>query len=238
MEGKEARAPSLIFLMLLQAILPPSGHVAHAAGAALAPAMFIFGDSLIDNGNNNWLPSIAKANYAPYGIDVGFPSGRFCNGLTVVDYGAQELGLPFAPPYLSPTSKGVKILRGLNYASAAAGILDETGRHYGARVSFNKQILLFQKTVSMELPLLIQDPAALSQYLAKSIFVINLGSNDYINNYLLPNLYTSSRNFDGDAFADLLVRTFSQQLTVSNPRAGTTHKSFIHAYKFTTSQQL
>ena len=31
----------------------------------MVPALFIFGDSLIDNGNNNDLPSFAKANYFP-----------------------------------------------------------------------------------------------------------------------------------------------------------------------------
>lgn len=44
------------------------------------PAMFMFGDSLVDNGNNNYyLSSLAKANYYPYGID--FFQGltqRFC----------------------------------------------------------------------------------------------------------------------------------------------------------------
>lgn len=50
------------------------------------PAMFVFGDSLIDNGNNNDLPSFAKANYFPYGIDFnGGPTGRFSNGYTMVD---------------------------------------------------------------------------------------------------------------------------------------------------------
>lgn len=56
-----------------------------SSGTAAAPAMFIFGDSLVDNGNNNFIPSIARANYFPYGIDLGAPTGRFCNGLTVVD---------------------------------------------------------------------------------------------------------------------------------------------------------
>ena len=52
----------------------------------LVPAMFVFGDSLIDNGNNNNLPSFAKANYFPYGIDfAGGPTGRFSNGYTIVD---------------------------------------------------------------------------------------------------------------------------------------------------------
>ncbi|KMZ58456.1 hypothetical protein ZOSMA_76G00120 [Zostera marina] len=50
------------------------------------PCFFAFGDSLVDNGNNNEMASIARANYAPYGIDFpGGATGRFCNGKTTVD---------------------------------------------------------------------------------------------------------------------------------------------------------
>lgn len=50
------------------------------------PCFFIFGDSLVDNGNNNRLVTLSRANYRPYGID--FPqgvTGRFTNGRTYVD---------------------------------------------------------------------------------------------------------------------------------------------------------
>lgn len=50
------------------------------------PGFFIFGDSLVDNGNNNGILTLARANYRPYGID--FPqgtTGRFTNGRTYVD---------------------------------------------------------------------------------------------------------------------------------------------------------
>ncbi|KAK8959311.1 GDSL esterase/lipase [Platanthera guangdongensis] len=33
------------------------------------PCFFIFGDSLVDNGNNNGLLTLARANYMPYGVD-------------------------------------------------------------------------------------------------------------------------------------------------------------------------
>lgn len=56
------------------------------AGTPQVSAIFAFGDSLTDPGNNNYLNSFAKANYLPYGIDLYGPSGRFCNGKTVVDY--------------------------------------------------------------------------------------------------------------------------------------------------------
>lgn len=60
------------------------------------PCFFIFGDSLVDNGNNNGILTLARANYRPYGID--FPqgtTGRFTNGRTFVD----ALG-KLTPPYM------------------------------------------------------------------------------------------------------------------------------------------
>ncbi|XP_019084193.1 PREDICTED: GDSL esterase/lipase 7-like [Camelina sativa] len=161
----------------------------------LAPAFFVFGDSLVDSGNNNYIPTLARANYFPYGIDFGFPTGRFCNGRTVVDYGATYLGLPLVPPYLSPLSIGQNSLRGVNYASAAAGILDETGQHYGARTTFNGQISQFEITIELHLRRFFQNPADLRKYLAKSIIGINIGSNDYINNYLMPERYSTSQTY-------------------------------------------
>lgn len=40
------------------------------------------------------------------------------------------LGLPFAPPFTDPSMSDPQIFQGVNYASAAAGILDETGKEY------------------------------------------------------------------------------------------------------------
>ena len=72
-----------------------------AAAAARAdpqvPCYFIFGDSLVDNGNNNYIVSLARANYPPYGIDfAGGPSGRFTNGLTTVDVIGKQPAVPAA----------------------------------------------------------------------------------------------------------------------------------------------
>lgn len=89
-----AVAACMLFLIsnvssLDQEVLPKSdrrGGIGGGKGSSLVPAMFVFGDSLIDNGNNNGLPTFARANYYPYGIDFrSGPTGRFCNGLTIVD---------------------------------------------------------------------------------------------------------------------------------------------------------
>lgn len=43
----------------------------------------------------------------------------------------QELGLEnFTPPCMAPTTVGSVILQGVNYASGAGGILDETGKFF------------------------------------------------------------------------------------------------------------
>lgn len=49
--------------------------------------LFVFGDSLVEVGNNNFLNTIARANYFPYGIDFSRGStGRFSNGKSLIDF--------------------------------------------------------------------------------------------------------------------------------------------------------
>ena len=52
-------------------------------------ASFIFGYSLVDAGNNNYLSTLSKANIPPNGIDFkatgGNPTGRYTNGRTIGD---------------------------------------------------------------------------------------------------------------------------------------------------------
>ncbi|CAI0470890.1 unnamed protein product [Linum tenue] len=97
---------------------------------AQVPCFFIFGDSLVDNGNNNGMLTLARANYRPYGID--FPlgaTGRFTNGQTYVDALARLLGFRnFIPPFARARAPR-EVLRGVNFASGAAGIREETGNN-------------------------------------------------------------------------------------------------------------
>lgn len=50
-------------------------------------ALFVFGDSLVDSGNNNFLATTARADSPPYGIDypTHIATGRFSNGLNIPD---------------------------------------------------------------------------------------------------------------------------------------------------------
>ncbi|XP_050215571.1 GDSL esterase/lipase At1g71691-like [Mercurialis annua] len=189
--------------------IDPFGPQGGVRRREMVPAMFIFGDSLIDNGNNNNLPSLAKANYFPYGIDFnGGPTGRFSNGYTMVDQIAEMLGLPLIPAFSE--ASGDEVLHGVNYASAAAGILDITGRNFVGRIPFNQQISNFQTTLNQ-----ITDnlgAVEVAKAIGQSIFFVGMGSNDYLNNYLMPN-YPTKNQYNGLQYADLLVQQYTRQLT-------------------------
>ncbi|MCD9644857.1 hypothetical protein HAX54_033370 [Datura stramonium] len=175
---------------------------------ALVPALFAFGDSLIDSGNNNHLFSFAKANYFPYGIDFGGPTGRFSNGYTILDQIANLLGLPLLPPY-SELFNADKMRYGVNYASAAAGILDITGFHFVERIPFTYQIKNFENTLVS----LIKNMSApvVREAIPKCMFFVGMGSNDYLNNYIMP-VYFSQDQYSPQKFAELLIHHYKDQL--------------------------
>ncbi|CAN1230654.1 GDSL esterase/lipase At5g37690 [Linum perenne] len=90
---------------------------------------FVFGDSLTEVGNNNHFQySLARSDYPWYGVDFpgGQATGRFTNGRTI----AEKLGVESPPPYLSLSRTDDKLLKGVNYASGGAGILNETGLYF------------------------------------------------------------------------------------------------------------
>ncbi|KAI3726586.1 hypothetical protein L1987_66384 [Smallanthus sonchifolius] len=181
--------------------------------APQVPCFFIFGDSLVDNGNNNGLLTLARANYRPYGID--FPqgaSGRFTNGRTFVDALAQLLGFRNnIPPYAR--TRGRAILSGLNFASGAAGIRDETGNNLGDHISMNQQVNDFGSIVQQMRRYFREDINALGSYLGKCIYYSGLGSNDYLNNYFMRDFYNTGSQFTPQAYANSLIHDYSNQLS-------------------------
>lgn len=119
----------LVFLLEI-AIFSLSGEAqGGSTTTTLVPAIFTFGDSAVDVGNNDYIHTIFKANYPPYGRDFinHQPTGRFCNGKLATDITADTLGFTTYPPaYLSPQASGKNLLIGANFASAASGYDDKT----------------------------------------------------------------------------------------------------------------
>ncbi|KAM5546837.1 hypothetical protein ABKV19_001386 [Rosa sericea] len=85
-------------------------------------AVFTFGDSIMDTGNNDYIISIAKSNFPPYGRDFvgGKPTGRFSNGKVPSDFAAEIFGVKkILPAYLDPKLQLQDLLTGELYALGA-----------------------------------------------------------------------------------------------------------------------
>ncbi|KAJ8545380.1 hypothetical protein K7X08_017963 [Anisodus acutangulus] len=185
---------------------------AFVQGAPKVPCYFIFGDSLLDNGNNNDLHTTAKANYPPYGIDFtdGRPTGRFTNGRNTADFLAEHLDFDhYIPPFAS--ADGSEILEGVNYASGSAGIHNDSGSHLGDRIYLGRQLENHKVTIS-RLGNLLGNTTSAKKHLNKCLFIVGIGSNDYINNYLMPEIYPSSKLYTPSAYATALITQYSQHL--------------------------
>ncbi|KAI3785383.1 hypothetical protein L1987_44501 [Smallanthus sonchifolius] len=189
--------------------------------APQVPCFFIFGDSLVDNGNNNGFshflePTIDLMALTSLKVPV---AGLLMAELSLMHwlrrYGsvaAQLLGFQNnIPPYAR--TRGQAILSGLNFASGAAGIRDETGNNLGDHISMNQQVNNFGSIVQQMRRYFREDINSLGSYLGKCIYYSGLGSNDYLNNYFMRDFYNTGSQLTPQAYANALIHDYSNQLT-------------------------
>ncbi|XP_031251773.1 GDSL esterase/lipase At5g33370-like [Pistacia vera] len=180
---------------------------------AEARAFFIFGDSLVDSGNNNYLATTARADAPPYGIDYPFrlPTGRFSNGLNIPDIISQQIGQPEAPlPYLCPKLKGDKLLIGANFASAGIGILNDTGIQFINIIRMFRQLDYFEEYQRRVTALIGEDEAR--RLVNQALVLITVGGNDFVNNYYLVPFSARSRQFALPDYVTYLISEYRKLL--------------------------
>ncbi|RWW16970.1 hypothetical protein GW17_00019111 [Ensete ventricosum] len=195
----------------------------------LVPALFVLGDSTVDSGTNNYLGTLARADRPPYGrdFDTHRPTGRFSNGRIIVDY-------------LGP-GKIEDMIRGVNYASAAAGILFSSGSDlvssfpirwllrgvdetFAAGFGRLKCSSFLRQGQHISLSQQIQQVSdtfqqlelslgeqATADLISKSVFYVSIGSNDFIH-YYLQNTSSAQVLYLPWEFNQLLVTTMKQAL--------------------------
>lgn len=96
---------------------------------AKVSSIIVFGDSTVDSGNNNYISTILKSNFGPYGRDFnnGEPTGRFSNGRIVTDFISEGFQLKQAiPAYLDSSYSIADFATGVCFASAGTGYDDAT----------------------------------------------------------------------------------------------------------------
>ncbi|GLJ22705.1 hypothetical protein SUGI_0427650 [Cryptomeria japonica] len=174
----------------------------------LFQALYVFGDSMVDPGNNNDLLTLAKANFHPYGKDFlnATPTGRFTNGKLATDILSQLMGLPdLVPAYNDPEFKGQKLLRGVSFASAAAGLEDSTSNLYNV-ITLGKQVENFRNYKEQLANIIGQADAR--KIVSEALYVISMGTNDFILNYYLNPLRRKQYNIT--QWQDLLINSLER----------------------------
>ncbi|KAG5549668.1 hypothetical protein RHGRI_014837 [Rhododendron griersonianum] len=189
MEGSMTFSSWMVLCMVVAALGTLAPHV------EATRAFFVFGDSLVDNGNNNYLATSARADSPPYGIDYPThrPTGRFSNGLNIPDIISEQLGAESTLPYLSPELTGERLLVGANFASAGVGVLNDTGIQFVNIIRIYKQLEYFQQYQTRLSGLIGADQT--QRLVNQALVLITLGGNDFVNNYFLVPFSARSRQF-------------------------------------------
>ncbi|KAI8556112.1 hypothetical protein RHMOL_Rhmol05G0226800 [Rhododendron molle] len=179
---------------------------------AEARAFFVFGDSLVDNGNNNYLATTARADSPPYGIDYPThrPTGRFSNGYNIPDLISQSLGTEATLPYLSPELHGQKLLVGANFASAGIGILNDTGIQFVNIIRITQQLQYFQQYQQRVAALV--GSAQAKKLVNQALVLITLGGNDFVNNYFLVPYSARSRQYNLPDYVRYVISEYQKIL--------------------------
>ncbi|KAK1409730.1 hypothetical protein QVD17_36259 [Tagetes erecta] len=195
---------TLILSILLLATSVPS---------VAARAFFVFGDSLVDNGNNNYLVTSARADSPPYGIDYPThrPTGRFSNGLNLPDIISQRMGAEPTLPYLSPQLRGRNLLVGANFASAGIGILNDTGVQFINIIRMPLQLEYFREYQQRVSGLI--GASQTKQLVNNALVLITLGGNDFVNNYYLVPNSARSQQYALPKYVPFIVSEYKKILT-------------------------
>lgn len=84
---------TLLILPMLVFISRAQGQTPRTRSNSSISTIFVFGDSTVDPGNNNYIGTAFRSNFAPYGRDFvnHIPTGRFTNGRLVTDFGGKYL---------------------------------------------------------------------------------------------------------------------------------------------------
>ncbi|CAJ1950675.1 unnamed protein product [Sphenostylis stenocarpa] len=173
---------SMFFLVFFLAFVSHHVHgnkIDH--GSKKHVPLFIFGDSFLDAGNNNYINTTAldQANFWPYGETYfKFPTGRFSDGRLISDFIAEYANLPLVPPYLQPGNS--QYYGGVNFASGGAGALVETFE--GSVIPLKVQARNYKKVAGFLRHKLGKSEAKL--LLLNGVYMFSIGANDYLSPFL------------------------------------------------------
>ncbi|KAL2344608.1 hypothetical protein Fmac_005893 [Flemingia macrophylla] len=167
------------------------------------PAVFAFGDSIADTGNNNELKTLVRCNFPPYGKDFqgGNPTGRFCNGKVPSDLIVEALGVKeYLPAYLDPNLKSGDLLTGVCFASGASGY-DPLTPKITSVIPLSTQMEMFKEYIGKVKGMVGESRT--KSILANSFYLLVGGSDDIANTYFIA--HARILQYDIPSYTDLMA---------------------------------
>ncbi|PKI44375.1 hypothetical protein CRG98_035234 [Punica granatum] len=205
--------PLFFFFFFIELIPKAQSLPEHRAPNNTVSAIFVFGDSTSDPGNNNYIKTIFKGNFPPYGRDfVGQkPTGRFTNGRLASDYIISYVGIKdYVPPYLDPSLSLDELMTGVSFASAGSGF-DPLTPTLSNVVSLPRQLEYFKEYRKR-----LEDAIGKERtehHINRAIILISAGTNDFVVNYFTVPIRRKSYNvFNYQQFVIQHVKEFIQGL--------------------------
>lgn len=171
------------------------------------PAVIVFGDSIVDPGNNNKLATVIKCDFPPYGRDFveEKPTGRFCNGRIPSDFIASSLGIKeLLPAYLDPNLTPEDLLTGVSFASGGSGY-DSLTPKIASVLSLSDQLEMF-KEYKEKLKMIAGEEKAAS-IIKDALYVSIIGTDDLANTYFSTPF--RKNEYDVSSYTDLMVKSAS-----------------------------
>ncbi|KAL6140610.1 hypothetical protein ACLB2K_058908 [Fragaria x ananassa] len=172
----------LVFALCTNLLIVTTQSHGHVGKSKKHVPLFIFGDSIYDAGNNNYINTIGKANYWPYG-ETFFksPTGRFSVGRIIPDFIAGYAKLLLIQPYLKPDNH--EFAYGVNFASAGAGALTETRE--GSKLGDEEVKAL----------------------LSRAVYLFSIGSNDYVSPFETNS--STLRSYSPEEYVGVVIRNIT-----------------------------
>ncbi|CDY36116.1 BnaA08g19320D [Brassica napus] len=191
-----------LYMLWLVLVLAVQADAANQRKKAKIPALIVFGDSIMDTGNNNNLSTFLKSNFPPYGKDFpgGLATGRFSDGKVPSDLISEKLGLgKTLPAYLSPNLKPRNLLKGITFASGGTGYDPLTAETMSV-ISVWDQLIYFKEYISTIKQRYGKRKAR--HILNRSIFLVVSSSNDLAHTYI-----AQSHKYNHASYASFLAKS-------------------------------
>ncbi|KAL5224655.1 hypothetical protein ABZP36_011294 [Zizania latifolia] len=190
-------AAAISFLVVLAVAGVDALLGAPPPGTAKVPALLAFGDSVVDTGNNNYIRTIIRANFPPYGRDFPGrkPTGRFSDGKISIDFLASALGVKeMVPPYLDKNLSMNDLKTGVSFASAGSGYDNASCRTMSAM------------TVERQLQLFKEYKAKVGGVPEKTLYLLCWGTNEVVQHFTIADGKTEPQ------YSDFMVQRASSTI--------------------------